>query len=718
MTAYVTTLKNATSLVTYQSITVITHSSGIKEFKRHAVSGSWGSWDELSKDFIISTMTANKLAYPAPSPAEKNLNNISESSTYQFSSADATQANNFPVVSNVMTAYVTTLKIGTSLVTYQSVTVITHSSGIKEFKRRSVSGTWSLWEETSANALTSNPFVNPVYDPTEKNLNNISVNSVYQYPSTYATVENNFPVVGERTYVETFKLPDSAFITQRATVIIFGAEPRLFIRSGAQGSFWPWTEVLTASPTKNLGFDDAAWYKYTRADSQPIYQDKLPKFRRSNLLKDKDVCVVMTGTSLTASTSQHCTLLPDAHLRPPNMHAAAFGSYIWDTLKWEGQQYRRYDASYFTEVGTFETKSKDNLWDDPTRDGLTRISADANASVGFVIPIDAWQFNFIYRTESTGCTASVSVAEGNGKVQVYDETTASWVEANGYQFSMLETTPVTRTVVIPNLITEAPENYTLASKANTTYQKRLKMRCRSSDGAFDSRASAKNVTIANASSNGRLLYWGVEWSPREYMMTFINSSRGSHATDARKTSGLPRYQDNEVWGFKPDLILAELAIHNDGASGAGALPVGTWQQLAKQYVTDTNYELSLYSRAAHFNLEPEYSFFVGSITWNFGGINEDGTLKFSTQTASVLGDARSMSALDKYQEAINYLRSQNIVCLDTAEHWVEACKAVFGDLKSATVASGKTGATFTDEGSHWNNNGAKVMAKAVIPLIK
>ncbi len=426
----------------------------------------------------------------------------------------------------------------------------------------------------------------------------------------------------------------------------------------------------------------------------------------------------MTGTSLTASTSQHCTLRTDAHLRPPNMHANAFGSYIWDVLKWEGQQYRRYDASYFTEIGTFTTKSKDDLWDDQTRDGLTRMSDSTNASVGFVIPVDAWQFNFIYRTESTGCTATVSIAEGNSRVQVYDETTSTWVEANGYSFSMLEATPVTRTVAIPDLITEVPTNYTLSSKANTTYQKRLKMRCRSGDGSFDSRASAKNVTIANASGSGRFLYWGVEWSPRQYMMTFINSSRGSHATDARKTTGLPRYQDNEVWAFKPDLILSELAVHNDGASGAGVFPVGTWERLAKQYVTDINYELSLYSRAAHFGQTPEYAFFVGSITWNFGGINEDGTLKFSTQTASALGGARAMSALDKYHEAIQYLRSQNIVCLDTAEHWVEACKAVFGDIKAATVASGKTGATFTDEGSHWNDNGAKVMAKAVIPLIK
>lgn len=465
--------------------------------------------------------------------------------------------------------------------------------------------------------------------------------------------------------------------------------------------------------------DDSAWFKYTKADSPTIYPDKLPNFRKHMLLKDKDVCVVMTGTSLTARTSEHCTLRTDANLRPPMMHSNAFCSHVWDALKWEGQQYRRYDAGYFTETGTFATASNLAEWDDGAyRDGLTRYSEDAAAVVQFTIPIDAWQFNFIYRTDSLGCEAKLVIAGGVGLVQVYDEATATWVEANNYVFSMLEAAPVTRTVAIPSVILETTSNYTLASKGNTTYQKRLKMRCRSTDGSIDSRASAKTVTISNNSGSGRFMYWGVEWSPRQFMVTYINSSRGSHNTSATGTTGLPRFQDNEVWSFKPDLILSELAIHNDGAAAAGVYPVGQWKQLAKHYVTNLSYELSLYSRAAFFNLTPEYAFFMGSITWNFGGINDDGSLKYDLQTSSAFGSAKAMSALDKYQEAVQYLREQNIVCLDTAQRWVEAGNALFGDLKTATLGSGKGGATFTNKGSHWNDTGGKIMAKAVIPLLK
>ena len=474
---------------------------------------------------------------------------------------------------------------------------------------------------------------------------------------------------------------------------------------------------ITPNPTGPL--DDAAWYMYTKADGAQLYRDKLPNFRKHILLKDKDFVVVNTGTSLTARSTEHCTEHAKANERPPLMHSNNMASLLWDAMKWEGQKYRRYDyPSAFTETGSFITSSNLTEWDDGAyRAGLTRYSSASNAGVTFTIPIDAWQFNFIYRTDSLGCNAKVTVVEGPGKVQVFDEASQTWVEANNYEFSQLEAAPVTRTVAVPYPATGVTTNYTLASKGNTTYQKRLKMRCRSTDGSFDSRASAKTVTIARVSGGSRFMYWGVEWSHREHMITFINAARGSHCTYAIHAVGLPRFQDNEIWSFKPDLILSELGIHNDGASNADPAPVGYWAGLAKNYVTDTSYELSMYSRAAHFGLTPEYAFFTASITWNFGGIDDNGELKYALQPASVNGPAKMMNALDKYQEASEYLNSVGIPCIDAAKRWVDAGNAIFGDLKKATVASGKAGATFTNEGSHWNDTGSKIMAKAAIPLL-
>lgn len=476
----------------------------------------------------------------------------------------------------------------------------------------------------------------------------------------------------------------------------------------------------TATTSSNGTFDDKAWYEYTQADGAKIYQDKLPKFRKAMLLKNEDVTVVNSGTSLTARTSEHATLHKDAAFRPPMMHSNAFCSHVWDALKWEGQQYRRYDSAYFTETGTFATSSNLAEWDDGAyRDGLTRYSSDAAASVQFTIPANAWAFNFIYRTDSVGCDAKIAVSEGTGKVQVFDDATQTWIEAHNYEFSQLEASPVTRSVVIPSTITSSTQTVTCASKGNTTYQKRLKMRCRGDNSSFDSLATSKSITITRSGGGARFMYWGVEWSPRQYMITYINAARGSHNTSATGASGLPRFQDNEIWSFKPTLILSELGIHNDGAAAAGVYPVGHWQGLAYNYVNNTDFELSMFSRAAHFNnTTVEYAFFTASIAWNFSGINDDGSLKYSLQTSSEKGPARMMSALDKYQEATEYLNSVGIPCVDAAKRWVEAGVLIFGDMRAATIGSGKNGATFTNEGSHWNDTGAKIVAKAVLPLIK
>lgn len=473
----------------------------------------------------------------------------------------------------------------------------------------------------------------------------------------------------------------------------------------------------------SVSFDNATWYKYVNADGGKIYQDKLPKFRKAMLLKNEDVVVVNTGTSLTARTSEHCTLRSDAAFRPPMMHSNAFCSHIWDALKWDGQQYRRYDSAYFAETGTFATSSNLAEWDDGSyRDGLTRYSSDAGASVQFSIPANAWAFNFIYRTDSVGCDAKITVTEGAGKVQVFDDVTQTWIEAHNYTFSQLEATPVTRSVVIPSVVSSSTQTVTCASKGNTTYQKRLKMRCRGDNSSFDSLATAKTVTIARVGGGARFMYWGVEWSQRQYMITYINAARGSHNTSATGALGLPRFQDNEIWSFKPNLILSELGIHNDGAAGAGIYPVGTWQGLAYNYVNNVNFELSMYSRASYFNnTAVEYAFFTASIAWNFGGINDDGSLKYGLQTSSEKGPARMMSALDKYQEATEYLNSVGIPCVDAAKRWVDASIAIYGDMKKATQhvqgADNKSGPYLTNDSSHWNDLGAQIMAKAVIPLL-
>lgn len=477
------------------------------------------------------------------------------------------------------------------------------------------------------------------------------------------------------------------------------------------------TSLIDANlaPTSVGGdFNASAWYRFVEADEGGSHIQKIPKFRKAWLQKKSDLCVMNTGTSLTARTTEHCTDHPKASLRPPLMHSYNFATHIWDRLCWRGQQYRRYDtAGVFTETGVWATSFNLDEWDDGAyRNGLTRYSSSEAANVSFLVPVGAWQFNFIYRADNKGCTAAVSIAGGNSKMQAYDESTQSWVEANGYIFSMNEPAPVTRNVNYPHPATGTISVINVASKGNTTYQKRLKMRCRG--GAIDSLAEAKTVTIARTGGGERFMYWGVEWSPREFMITYINAARGSHNTQANSERGLPRFQDNEVWSFKPDLFFSELPITNDGAGGNGRYEGNMWSGLTENFIFKANYELSLAARAAHFGLVPEFAFFTTSFGWNGGGVADDGQLSFSIQN-----DGTAMSPLDKMTQAYRYVLENHpdAVILNLAQRWTDAGFAIFGEMRTPTEGSGKAGTSFSSDGTHWNDTGARIQAKGALSVL-
>lgn len=452
--------------------------------------------------------------------------------------------------------------------------------------------------------------------------------------------------------------------------------------------------------------------------------DKIPNFREHWYKKDKDLVVVNTGTSLTARTTEHCTELASASSRPPMMQSNNFATHIWDALKWEGQQYRRYDyANFFTETGTFTTSSGISAWDDNTyREGLTRYSDSASSAVQFDIPDDAWQFNFIYRTDSSGSESCVvTVAEGDGNVEVYNGS--SWVEANGYEFSMLESSPTTLNARIvkpdaPSLQYRDLTNYQV--KGNTVYQKRLKMRCKSS--LIDSIGTEKTVTISNG-NNGRLLYWGVEWSPREFMITYINSARGSYNPDMTNdvdARELSRHQDSDIHIFKPDLYLSEDPIHNGGVSDVRNYD----QKYSTQFATITDNfffadnHVSLLSRGRDYwndnNYTPEFALFNTSITGaSYGGLDDDGNLRIKEMKDGVV-----WSAYDGQSSCYLKIKEDypDVIYINACKGWIEACEKCFGTIGEATADSTKSGNTFI-HGSHWNDVGCKVMARLVLPII-
>lgn len=468
-----------------------------------------------------------------------------------------------------------------------------------------------------------------------------------------------------------------------------------------------------------------AYEKYTTFDNLHYYgiDRKIAKFKKHWLAKDKNLCVVNTGTSLTARSSEHCTTRTDATSRPPLLHSNNFASHIWDALNWEGQQYRRFDytksgVNFFTETGSFVSTTKIDDWDDGAyRYGITRYSEDANSSVTFTVPSDAWQYNFIYRTDINGSPdCVVTVAEGNGHMIVLNES-GEWVEANGYTFSQLEpeiTYLETFNYMDPATLTEKTmTNYQV--KGNTTYQKRLYMK------AVARGVSDKSITISHTS--GRFLYWGVEWSPREFMVTYINAARGSHSSAiSTANTALNHYQDNEIWTFKPDLFLTEDPIHNAGGAGKpNAVAHKDYYSTITNNFFFADNDISMRARCLNLGLtEPEWIIFNSTITYNFGGFDTETGELFTTQ----LKDGLVWTALDSQSSCYEYINeayadsdSPSVAYINATKNWVKAAKEIWGDLALGTVGSGRDGATFTNEGSHWNDTGSRVMARVVLPVL-
>jgi len=448
---------------------------------------------------------------------------------------------------------------------------------------------------------------------------------------------------------------------------------------------------------------------------------KVSNFFNHYLAKDKDLVIVNTGTSLTARATEHATEHPKAKFRPPCFDSNNFCSMMWDTIIWEGQEYRRYDSGWFTESGgTFNTSYALSEWDDGAyRRGWTRYINNTIASISCKIPSDAFQFNFIYRTDTVGDeNVTLTITEGNNKVEVFNGTT--WLEANGYTFSMLEEVKYLTNVQYPsptahNALSSTVVQYQISG--NTTYQKRLKMRCKS--GNINSIGTEKNINITS-SGTGRFMYWGVEWSPREFMVTYINSARGSHGFGiAGSGNSLHKFIDNEIISYKPDLIFSENPIHNSGGSSQSSnYNDDYFGYAAYDFFTNTDCPVSIISRAVANGINAndlDFITFTSTITWNFHGIygkddgetdeSKIGKLKFAPTK-----DGTYCTGLDLQTMSNRYLQEHSKgLHINACQYFCDGAVAIYGDMKSATIGSGQAGDTLTNEGSHWNDNGSLLM---------
>ena len=423
---------------------------------------------------------------------------------------------------------------------------------------------------------------------------------------------------------------------------------------------------------------------------------KIPLFVEKLHAKRQDLTIVMLDGSISADLG-FATKRADAAYRPPITTEFNIPSFIEEKWQWAGQQFRRYDANKeqqgttkaFTETGAAVTKAYDAAWDwqnTPAEvnnfNGLTRILTGSNPAVSFSFPANAKRNDFIYRTDYLS-SAALRVSVGStGQVEVYDEATSAWKEAEGYVFSAKE-----KDELIPGLYyVGVPYGATFLRKS--IYQKRLKMR------ALKPHAEL-NVSVTST-DGGRLCYWGVSYSPLEYMFQFINSARGSH-----NIALLKYYEEWNVDYWKPDLILYSCNTINEGADVSSNNRVNSPIDFANRFETYIQQFLAKPYR-------PEVFAYILFTAQAHGLINEQdviGKADFANYPSATV-----FSFID---ELDGRLRKLPIASANAFYYFWETAKKNAATNKTSIYSQtfgygGPTGPGFVGDFTHLNDYGAKV----------
>lgn len=418
------------------------------------------------------------------------------------------------------------------------------------------------------------------------------------------------------------------------------------------------------------------------------------------LKKDKDVTIIHLGDSI--STNNYASARSDAAYRPPRMDEYGLPTYVEEQLRWRGQQYRRSDAktveggetAMFTEIGTGEDKYYDAAWDwqfEELSQNYYRLwtrvltgTAGTPASVTFTIPAGTKNFAFIYRTDYL-CAASAQVILSANNIARIKQSDGTLVEANGYSFSMKE---------VDEILTKTFTQYDGNTVTRTMRKSRGQVRL---DFHIDNTSSDIIVTIANTGA-GRLNYWGVEYTTYDHMFRYINMARGGHNMDALKC-----FEPWDVDLFKPDMIIYQCPIINEGAMSLGEPAVNTPPAFAQRFVTrftelkQKSYAPELLSYVLYIGIQAnivdqETGKYNCSYIYEYGYID---TYKYIGFLEDSLKDEEIdfINCFNRFDD-IAYRKAQN-----------EGTNNIY---VSAIQGSGANGNTFTNDNIHLNSYGSLI----------
>lgn len=454
-------------------------------------------------------------------------------------------------------------------------------------------------------------------------------------------------------------------------------EPAFIKPAQASSSRWLLLEQLGLLPVRN--------YNSVSVNSEFLL------FVNKYYARNEDVTICAIGDSIITDLGWN-TPLEDAMYRPPFMTEDNLNAFLENKLRWREQQYNRFDVpGVFTETlggGSSEVLREDGgiggAWGIhgasyvlPT---TKVIDGGTNAGVSYIYPAGMRRCNFILHTDYKWANETIiTVAEGPGEVEVQNED-GIWVEANGYSSNLQESA---------TLIND--------TFRKSQYQKRLNMRSLSS-------LSSKTITIQNVGA-GRFAYWGIEYSPHEFLFSYIAASIGSQAL-----YGLSMNKSWQVDAFNPDLILMEVPIINEGVqTGSGTASAGVEpSEIAQHYQNYIEDVMSI-------NDCPILSF----IAWGGAvmGIVEPVSGRWGYSTYN----GKNVTVDDYIGALVNKAKELNVPLINFFPRFTEIAfrKAHYDGTSniytSAIAASGTEGNTFLKDSAHLNNYGVEILKRLIEP---
>lgn len=412
--------------------------------------------------------------------------------------------------------------------------------------------------------------------------------------------------------------------------------------------------------------------------------EKVPKFTHLMRTREEDVTIVFTGSS-TIMGRPYTTERLDAGLRPPLLQGNDLCSLIWDCISapW-GQEYRTFQSDFFTETGDWETTINAGNWGDADGQRPTRTSTGSNAAIGFTIPARANYFNYIYRACNQSGNQTISVAEGNGAVEVFDYKTGAWVEANGY--------------VLDANTDSIVSAMNLAYADNTIYQMRMKMR----------KLSSSEVSMTLTKSSGtRMNYIGVEWTRGENFLYLINAGRGgwAHWCNNSTSNDLNQVQGTDILVFKPNLLMGYITIGNCGVNWSSNQEADYFTDSMKRaYFNEFNDADSSFHKTLNGYSDCELCLFTAYMNAGFGQnrlFDDANRTILLRKTAS----GKPVSNISYYDNCAAWMATKPCASIFAHNLFWRWAERAFNDIYEAYTPTAKEGCSLMTDAMHANDNG-------------